>query len=122
MATKEDQFGQIVLEMGLIDENQLKQAIELQRKGRMRIGDVMVQLLILRPEQVDKVLQYQKKVGDGKQFGVCAVKMGLINEEQRILASKFQNEHSGILGDMLVDLGFLSEEQRQNVVHEIIEE
>jgi hypothetical protein len=114
-------FGEIVVELGFITKDQLHTAMKMQKNSRVKLGEIMTQLLILTPYQVKDVLKYQggdKNQGD--RFGVCAVKMGLVTEESREKAVKYQNTGQGILGELLVDLGFLTEEQKNRIVQEYI--
>ncbi len=114
-------FGEIVVELGFVTADQLHKAISMQKNSRAKLGEIMTQLLILTPEQVKDILKYQgSDKNPGDRFGVCAVKMGLASEELRAKAVKYQSAGQGILGELLVDLGFLTEEQKNRIVQEYI--
>ena len=117
----EKKFGEIVLELGFVTSEQLHIAMKMQNNSRAKLGEIMTQLLILTPDQVKDVLKYQGMQNNrGDRFGVCAVKMGLTTEELREKAVKYQSTGQGILGELLVDLGFLTDEQKNRIVQEYI--
>ncbi|HEB84932.1 MAG TPA: hypothetical protein ENI92_08040 [Bacteroidetes bacterium] len=112
-------FGELVVEMELVTEEQLEEALTLQKMGRARLGQIMVHERLLTESQVEEVLTFQKsEKGAGRKFGECAVEMGLINEAQLADAVRYQTTSKGVLGDILIDLGYLTEEQRDEVIRE----
>jgi len=116
MATK---FGELVVDLGYVTQEQLDEAIYMQKKGRAKLGQVMKILRLLIDLQVVQVLECQKNAGAvGKLFGDCAVELGLVTEKQRDEAVRYQTGSKGVLGDMLVQLGFLTTDQRNEVIRQ----
>ncbi len=112
-------FGEIVVEMGFLTQDQLDEVVELQQKGRTKIGKVMVNLRHLRHSQVDEVLDKMLDVEHlGKRFGECALALGFITEKQLIDAIRHQKSSKGVLGDLLIELGYLTEAHRDEVIRE----
>jgi hypothetical protein len=112
-------FGEIVVDIGYVTHEQLQEAVEFQKKGRARLGQVMVHLRILSQEQVEKALAHQKSEhGAGKVFGNCALELGLISAGDLSEAVRYQTTSKGVLGDILIHLGYLTREQRDEVIKE----
>ncbi len=55
-------LGQLLIDKNLISEEQLAQAIELQKKTGQRLGDVITGLHLISRKQVDAVLRRQRKL------------------------------------------------------------
>jgi uncharacterized protein (DUF433 family) len=110
-------FGEIVVDLGYITQEQLDEALELQQKGRAKLGRVMVNLMMLNRSQVDDILKYQSSPEHkGKKFGECALEMKLIDIKQLDEAVRYQTTSKGVLGDILIDIGYLTIEQRDEVI------
>ena len=56
---------------------------------RKKIGEILVDLGVLSPAAVDRVLQAKRRGGGGK-FGQLARKMGLLREEHVLAALAIQ--------------------------------
>ncbi len=110
-------FGEIVVDLGYISDEQLKEAIELQGRGRAKLGQIMVQLRMITEYQVDKIIEFQgSDNGKGKRFGECALELGISDGPTLAEAVKYQTKSKGVLGDILVELGYLTQEQRDEVI------
>ncbi len=110
-------FGEMVVEMGFIIAEQLNEVIELQKQGRAKLGQVMKNKRLLTDEQVERVLNCQlEEKGLGKMFGDCAVELGFINETQVMEALRYQKTSKGVLGELLIDMGYLTADQRDQVI------
>ena len=110
-------FGETVVEMGFITAEQLNEVIELQKKGRAKLGQVMKNQRLLADEQVERTLNYQlEEKGLGKMFGDCAVELGFITENQVMEALRYQKTSKGVLGEQLIDLGYITVNQRDQVI------
>ncbi len=110
-------FGELVVDMGFVAEEQLEEAIALQKKGRAKLGQLMNHMRLLTTAQVDEVLAYQNsEAGKGKRFGECALEMGLINQDKLDEAVRYQTTSKGVLGDLLIELGYLTHQQRTEVI------
>ena len=110
-------FGETVVEMGFITIEQLNGVIELQKKGRAKLGQVMKNQRLLTDEQVERILNYQlEEKGLGKMFGDCAVEFGFITENQVMEALRYQKTSKGVLGEMLINMGYITVDQRDQVI------
>ncbi len=110
-------LGTILLEMEYVTKSQLEEALRKQADGKEWIGQSMVSQGMLSLEDVSSIIAFQQSdKGKGKLFGVCAVGMGMITEEQRLNIMKYQDFCRGILGDVLADLGHLTDLQRNEAV------
>ena len=59
---------------------------------RKRFGEVLVDMGVLTPADVDRVLTAMDRRGDALKFGQTARKMGLLGEEQILAALAVQME------------------------------
>lgn len=114
-------FGETVVEMGFVTQDQLEEAIKQQKKGRAELGQIMKYRGTLSDDHVAMVIKFQNsEEGNGKKFGDCAVIIGLITDNQRDDAVKYQTTSRGVLGDLLIELGFLTRDQRDEIIkHQI---
>ena len=55
-------LGLYLLEAGLIDENTLVKALELQKTEKKRLGQVIIEMKAVRDEELAKVLSDQLKI------------------------------------------------------------
>ncbi|MFC2150126.1 hypothetical protein ACFLQV_01355 [Calditrichota bacterium] len=110
-------FGEVVIEMGFITEQQLAEAMEQQKQGRAKLGQIMHRMGKLDSNHIDEIFTYQQsEAGKDKRFGDCAVAMGLITQEDLDEAVNYQTTSKGVLGDVLIELGFLTQEQRDAAI------
>ena len=110
-------FGDAVLELGLITEEQLAEAIQRQAHGKFPLGQIMVHNGMIDSSQIDEILAYQQgKANEGVTFGESAVLLGFVSSSQRDDAVSYQKNSQGVLGEMLVKLGYLTDAQRNQVV------
>ncbi|MDP8206941.1 MAG: hypothetical protein P9L92_09780 [Candidatus Electryonea clarkiae] len=110
-------FGDIVVDMDYVTEEQLLEAIQLQKKGRAKLGEIMVHLRIIDRKAVDVVVEYQTSPkGEGKRFGACALELGTVSGPKLAEAIKYQTQSKGVLGNILIDLGYITAIQRDEVI------
>ena len=115
-------FGDIVVELGFITQEQLEQALDLQRMGSTRIGRIMVNLGMIDGENLREILSYQADSVDDLKFGVCAVLMGKVTEDQRMEAVQRQRVTQGVLGEILVSMGFMTDDQKKIVLENVMDD
>lgn len=121
-------FGQALVEAGLITPEQLNKALKEQVQRALmrrpaRLGEIVVELGLARPEQieavtgahVERVAAPKRSEGPG-QIDTFLLRKGLITRTQlreglaRQAELKAQGE-SPLLGEVLVELGFLRRDQ-----------
>ncbi len=112
-----DKFGEILQKLEYITDEQLQEALNKQAEGADWIGQSMQRQGMLSMEQLSQIITFQQSSkGKGKVFGVCAVGLGIITEKQRSDMFHYQLLTRGLIGEILSDLGYLSDEQRDKVI------
>lgn len=101
-------FGQFLLEKGLINREQLLEALDEQRRSSPLLGDLAVEEGLIDQNQAEKINQEQRR--QDKRFGDIAVSMGLLTDAQvgELLAT--QKSKRKYFGEILVSLGHLNNE------------
>ena len=84
-------FGQFLFYSGLVSLNTLLDAIHWQRKQRPSFGEIALEMNLIHPEDIGKILRNKN---NGERFGDCAVRFGIINSFQfRSILGKQQKSH-----------------------------
>ena len=92
-------FGEIIVDMEFVTQAQLDEVLELQAMGRAKIGQILVHLNYLTPEQSEMIAVNQSS-NTGKKYGEIAVEMGLLNEDQLAEALRLgfsQDQSKGVI-------------------------
>lgn len=102
-------LGQFLLEQGLIDRQQLLDALEAQRASNPLLGELAVAAGMLAPAQAQRINERQRS--EDKRFGDLALEMGLLDAAQvdELLAQQKQGRK--LFGEILVEQGALAAEQ-----------
>ncbi|HPD78639.1 MAG TPA: chemotaxis protein CheA [Spirochaetota bacterium] len=58
----EKKLGEILLEKGILTENQLEELVELQKEKKFRLGDIVVEKGLASQKQIDEALFEQEKI------------------------------------------------------------
>ena len=69
-------------------------------RDRKRIGEILTDLRILTPEEVERVLQALRRRADPIKFGRLARDMGLVREEHILAALAVQMEMFPRIGEL----------------------
>lgn len=109
-------FGQFLLEKGIIDEDELRTALEYQQRRVVRIGDLAVQKGLLTREQAEQINIEQRRTD--KFFGELAISLGFLTKEQVDKLITIQKNNHIFLGDALVELRFLTKEELEKYLYE----
>lgn len=59
-------IGTVLLKMGLLDERRLQEAVRIQQAGRMRLGEILVDMSFVTPEQMEIALRVQRLMRRGR--------------------------------------------------------
>ncbi|HHW36576.1 MAG TPA: hypothetical protein GXX18_04810 [Bacillales bacterium] len=102
-------FGHYLLNKGLINTEQLKEALGLQAETHAKLGVLSVNAGYMTPIQVEEVHDKQKQID--KRFGEIAIELGFLTEEQLDQLLSGQKQNHLILGQALVDLGYMNIDQ-----------
>jgi hypothetical protein len=112
-----DKFGDILRKSGYITDDQLQEALKIQAEGAEWIGQSMMRKKMISMEQLSEIITFQQsEIGKGKVFGVCAVGLGIITEKQRNDMFNYQMLTRGLIGEILANLGYLTDEQRDKAI------
>lgn len=102
-------IGLYLLRRGVITRAQLDAAIERQRQGNRRIGEMAVLRGLLTAAQVEEVFAEQHAAE--RPFGEIALERGLLKRDELDSLLYSQNIHNSHLGEVLLEMGVLSAEQ-----------
>ncbi|MDR2580287.1 MAG: Flp pilus assembly complex ATPase component TadA [Fibromonadaceae bacterium] len=105
------QIGQLLIEKGLINEDQLARAISEQKRSGLHLGKILVRLGFVSEEQMTAILSEQLQTSQHKRIGELLVEKNYITVEQRERALEEQKKTGLRLGKMLMQLGFMTEER-----------
>lgn len=105
-------FGQFLLEEGIVEAEQLYEALRYQRENNKILGELARDEGILTGEQVDEVLDWQ--LCEDRDFGQAALEMKLLSRSQLDDLLSLQREKRIYLGDALVALGILDRERMKS--------
>lgn len=106
------QLGEVLIERGLISTEQLDSALVIQKQKGGLIGEILVVLGYIKEPDVKLVLTIQKdleKKGRHIRIGELLVERDLITSEQLEYALKIQKQKGGLIGEILVILGYIKE-------------
>jgi type IV pilus assembly protein PilB len=111
------EFSDLLIELGYVTSRQIEEALLRQKRGAAPIGQIMVHLAMLTQAQVEETLNYQlSRNGDAQPFGMTAVTLGFIGASQLEEAVAYQKSSVGVLGDVLIKMGYLTTKQRDEVL------
>ncbi|HJV67165.1 MAG TPA: hypothetical protein VJ550_15640 [Geomonas sp.] len=120
-------IGQIFRDGGFLSQAQLEHALEEQKRGNERLGEVLVRLGMLEPADVRAALSIQEQLGDFEQavrlaagvremLGALLVRSGKLTAEQLEQALAEQRRSGGKLGEVCLRLGLLEEAELSGVL------
>lgn len=110
-------IGEILIEQGLVTEEELLKALDLQKKHRnIPLGQILVKLGIIAKEQIDQVLGDFVENQSRKKLGEILIEQGIINERQLHEALEEQRATGAKLGEILLKRGNISREILLNMV------
>lgn len=110
-------FGEIVVDEGFATEEQIETALKYQKTSDILVGKILVDMRIITHADSERVAEHLKTPqGQGKKFGVAAVELGVCTDADVSKALEFQRTSKGVLGDLLIALGYLTERQRDQIL------
>ena len=110
LTAKKHKIGELLVSEGYLTRNQLKKALRHQKKvtGYLPLGQVCIELGFLSDTQLALILRTHKY---NLHLGELLVNMSLITMDQLALALQEQKTQEKKLGVVLIELGFITEEQ-----------
>ena len=109
--TSKLQVGQLLVQKGLIDEDQLAHALGEQKRTGIHLSKILTRLGFISEEQMTAILGEQLQTSEHKRIGELLVEKNYITVEQRDRALEEQKKTGLKLGKMLMQLGFMTEER-----------
>ena len=98
-------LGEILVEAGLVTEQQLLSALSLQKEKKRPLGEILIEQEFVSREELESALAKQY----GSKLGEILIDNRLINFEQLQRALDYQTESIKSLGDVLIELGYITE-------------
>jgi adsorption protein B len=112
-------LGQLLLQQGLVTEDQLREALRKQRRSYRRLGEVLVEEKILRPEVLEQAVERHQAEGMGRgRLGDFLVQQGYLGLEVLERALELQQKRFQRLGDVVVEMGLITRRQLADVLRE----
>jgi len=107
-------IGELLIIRGLVTADQVESALFIQtEKPHLRIGEILLSMGILTIEQLDRVLREHLS----QQFiGSLLLSNGFISQEQLSQAMAAQDQGGKRLGEILVELGYVTEFQLKTLL------
>lgn len=107
-------LGQYLLEEGLIDRQQLLDALDAQRASNPVLGELAVAAGMLDAEQAERINARQRS--QDRRFGDLALEMGLLGAEQVAELLERQRKGRRLFGEILVEQGALTVAQLETAL------
>ncbi len=104
-------LGALLLRLGLIDEDQLEHAMSEHERTGIMLSKILVRLGMVSEDALTQILGTQLQSSMKMRIGEMLIQQGYINEEQLEKALAEQKKTGQRLGKTLVTLGFLPEEK-----------
>jgi len=98
-------LGELLVNSGIVTEEQLLAALEDQKKNRRLLGEIIVERGYTTKEKLDATLAHQY----GSALGEILIEKGYVTFEQLQNAMEDQKSSSKTLGEILIDRGYVSE-------------
>lgn len=98
-------LGELLVENGILTENQLLEALASQKHEMKLLGEIIVELGFTTKEKLDGALARQF----GSRLGEILINKGLITFEQLQASLDDQKNSPKTLGELLIDKGFVTE-------------
>ncbi len=101
-------LGELLVEAGIMTEQQLKEALDLQRKRNTLMGEILIERGYADVKQISAALRAQYRL-ISKNLGKLLIEQELITQGQLDEALKLQSDKGGLVGQILVGLGYIRE-------------
>lgn len=102
-------LGEILISDGAISEEQLREALDFQKKEGGLLGEVLVKLGYVEERDIVQALTVQCGFPYLPKLGEILIRNEVISQEQLQRALDFQKREGGLLGEILVKLGYANE-------------
>ena len=110
-------IGEILLAQGLITQEVLDQAMEEHKRSGTSLGTVLVQMGHITQETLESVLGLQLELtGQRKRLGEILVDQGFLTEDQIQQCLEEQKRSGKQIGKLFVEKGFIDEQKLLDVI------
>ncbi|MCB9778845.1 MAG: hypothetical protein H6742_09800 [Alphaproteobacteria bacterium] len=116
-------YGDFLVQLGVIQEDQLQAALAEQREGRLRLGELAVSRGIMTADQVAQVRQVQRgheSEQEELRFGELAVALGFAAQDEFDRLHREQRAGWRRVGDILVQQGSLDEATHSSYLRDFL--
>lgn len=102
---KESRLGQLLVSSGLLKDYELEDALSEQKATGDKLGEILIRKGYSNEIQIKNALNFQRR---DNRLGTLILRKGLINEEELNRALDYQESTGVLLGEALIELGFLT--------------
>lgn len=107
-------IGEILISEKYITSSQLEEALSIQQTElHLPLGQILVKMQYIKPDELQKVI---KEIGVNQKIGELLISQTLITERQLQEALDFQKIDGRLLGEVLLYLNLISEEDLAKVL------
>jgi len=106
------QLGELLIDKGLITQEQLEQALKIQSDKGGLVGEILVALGYIKEQEIVWAVERQRDLdrkGSHKLIGELLLERDLITKEQLDAALAVQKEKGGLIGEILIALRYVDE-------------
>ena len=109
----ETRIGQVLYRMNKVNEEQVEEALSIQKETGALLGFIFVQKGFCSTEDVINALKTQKR---DNRLGSLLLREGYLSEEQLEIALIEQDKENVLLGEMLIRLDFITTQDLADVL------
>ncbi|NOY26859.1 MAG: hypothetical protein GXP62_13390 [Oligoflexia bacterium] len=116
-------YGEFLVQLGVVRQDQLCAALAQQGNGRLRLGELAMARELLTAQQVAQARRCQRNRGqdlDDLRLGEIAVALGFITTEQVEQLYTEQRKDWRRIGDVLVELGALTKDAHESYLRDFL--
>jgi len=99
-------LGEILIESSLVTEQQLMAALSMQKQNKKPLGEILIEQSYIEKERLEAALAKQY----GSKLGEILIDVKAIDFDKLQHALNIQKAEPRYLGDILVDLGYITAE------------
>ncbi|MBJ6727407.1 glycosyl transferase family protein [Geomesophilobacter sediminis] len=111
-------LGELLLEKNLVTPETLREALKRQRKSYARLGDILLDEGMITVHELNSAFDQQVQ-NPGERLGEFLVRQGFLTDQQLERATKLQKTRFRALGDILSEMGAVTQETVTALLHEI---
>lgn len=110
---KENRLGVLLISSGIIRQEQLDDALSTQKMTGNKLGNILIEKSYCNEIQINNALKFQKR---DNRLGTLLVRHNFISETELQNAIDIQLKSGKLLGETLINLGYISSQQLTDVL------